>query len=199
MRLQISANSFANINTVKSLKKSRKQLASRWKRSPLLEPGSRLGHTSILIHLLFTFVSWGSEVTPSVTPLEGIKNDWISTFMQIFSISYSFSIFLSHSTFLFLSLSLSFTFLLSTAFKLFGCWLFMKYVVNPAKESDMSDIQRYTIGTQCRDYTLIWLIIVISKDNHQYFIKSDFSNFPTFSFFSRGSHVHSLYRFIYVS
>ena len=39
----ISDNSVANINTTKSLQKSRKQFASRRKRSPTLNPGSLLG------------------------------------------------------------------------------------------------------------------------------------------------------------
>ncbi len=36
-----------------------------------------------------------SDCAPTVTPLEGIKNDWISTFMQIFSIF--LSLFISHT------------------------------------------------------------------------------------------------------
>ena len=43
--------SVGNIITAKSLQKSRKQFASRRKRSPPLEPGSCLGYISILIHL----------------------------------------------------------------------------------------------------------------------------------------------------
>ena len=43
--LWISANSVGNVNTAKSLQTSRKQFASRQKRSPQLKPGSWLGHT----------------------------------------------------------------------------------------------------------------------------------------------------------
>ena len=51
--LWIPANSVRNVNTAKSLQKSRRQFASRRKRSPTLDPGSCLGYTSILIHLSY--------------------------------------------------------------------------------------------------------------------------------------------------
>ena len=49
--LWISANSVVNITTANLLQNSRKQFASRRKRSSTLDPGSCLGYTSI--HLLF--------------------------------------------------------------------------------------------------------------------------------------------------
>ena len=47
--LCISANSVKNFNSAKSIQKSRKQFASRRKRSPTLDLGSCLGYTSILV------------------------------------------------------------------------------------------------------------------------------------------------------
>ena len=46
LSLGILANSVRNISTAKSIQKSRKQFASRQKRSQPLEPGSCLGYKS---------------------------------------------------------------------------------------------------------------------------------------------------------
>ena len=68
--LWISANSVVNITTAKSLQNSRKQFASRRKRSSTLDPGSCLGYTSMLDTSIVPFS------VPPLLSIFGILPNW---------------------------------------------------------------------------------------------------------------------------